>query len=195
VNSFAAIGPKAEEILADHDASALTYLPMQKIIDLDGKMLVSGCVASSPGFTTVHYAQEVLGLSRRSLVRNKVRVYYRTDAGVRLFRKASIGGCSDGFSSFYSHYVAQEKLVTGLFGSAYSILIRARDAYALELELLRKNPRVALCANPLCLSCRATWLYNKRDMPGYWVRAAIAHTIGALRSWRQKRGIGQTEEP
>ncbi len=182
--SFAAIGNKAEAILAGHDGGAPAYLPMRRIIELDGKMLVSGCAASNPGFTTVHYAQEVLGLSRRSVLRNRIAVRYRTEGGaIELFRRSSIGGCNKGFHHFYSNYVMSEKLFAGMVGSAYSIQINAREAYQIEMALLRKDPRQALCDDPLCFSCRATWLYNKRDWIPY-VAGLVLARLGHRSSYR-----------
>ncbi len=65
-NSFCAIGAKADTIVEDHGPHASAFAPIAKLTALDGKMLVVGCVETSPGFSTVHFAQRTLGLSFRS---------------------------------------------------------------------------------------------------------------------------------
>lgn len=164
INSFVAIGKNANNITKDHTPIDLSYTPMRKIVELRGKMLVAGCVESSPGFTTVHLAQQDLGLTRKSLQRRLVGVWYNVDGELAKFLRKDFGGCSAGFYKFYSHYVMKEKLSCGMIGDAYSILIDAADAYEIEREILQNNPRFALCDNPSCIVCRATWLFNKAEM-------------------------------
>lgn len=182
--SFAAIGPAAEHICADHGPDAPSYLPIRKLIDLDGKFLVAGCTTTSPGFTSVHWVQHELGLDKRSLMVNRRGTYYRDGDEVRLFRCTEIGGCSLGFAKFYNHYLTEEKLQAGYIGNAYSLLINAADAYRIEHRLLQANPRLALCDNPLCFTCRASWLFNCRDMPGFYVRKLTQKMFDLLRKRR-----------
>jgi aminoglycoside 3-N-acetyltransferase len=169
-NSFVAIGKDAFFLLSNHDEDSSCFLPIRNLLTLNGKMMLIGCVSESPGFTTVHLAQEELGLSRRSLLTNLVGVYYRNGSEVRLFKRKDFGGCSLGFYKFYAHYVEKEKLRCGRFGNAYSIAIDARDAFGIELELLRKNKIFPLCDDPECLFCRGSWWYNKGDMFKYYLR-------------------------
>lgn len=75
-NSFLAIGKNASIIVEEHDESSLSYAPMKKIIELNAKMVIFGIIADSPGFTTVHYAQEELGLTKKSLFKGVLKVYY-----------------------------------------------------------------------------------------------------------------------
>ncbi len=171
-NSFVAVGPRAAEILAGHDETSSCFLPMERIIALGGRQLVVGCVDSSPGFTTVHWAQHRLGLSTRSLLRNRVGVLYERDGQARLFRRRDIGGCSHGFSRLYADYVRTGLLRTGFVGKAYSICIDAAPAHALEEDLLRRDPTCVFCERPLCVFCRGSWLYNKRDMLSFYPRYA-----------------------
>jgi aminoglycoside N3'-acetyltransferase len=173
VTSFAAIGANAERMCEGHAANAPCYLPIKTLLELDGKFLLIGCAGSSPGFTSVHWAQYELGLAEKSLLRNRQGVYYRKGAQIELYRRRDFGGCSRGFSKFYGHYVAAEKLAAGQVGLAYSLAIRARDAFNIEYDLLKRNPRFALCDDKDCFSCRCTWTYNLRDAPGWVVRRGI----------------------
>jgi aminoglycoside N3'-acetyltransferase len=67
-NSFVAIGPNAKAIVQGHDESSTGFFPIKNLIDLGGKLLLVGCVDSSPGFSTVHRVQEDLGLADKTLM-------------------------------------------------------------------------------------------------------------------------------
>jgi aminoglycoside 3-N-acetyltransferase len=187
-NSFVALGARAEEILAGHDERAASFLPMERLIAVGGKQLVIGCVDESPGFTTVHWAQHRLGLSTRSLLRNRVGVLYARGGEVRLFRRPDIGGCSLGFHKLYADYAQAGLLRSGLVGRARSIAIDAAPAYALEEDRLRRDPRAVLCDRPLCTFCRGTWLFNARDMPQFYLRYAV-HAAGRWLRPRPERAV------
>ena len=180
-NSFAAIGARAEQVLAGHDETAPSFLPMAQLIALGGRQLLIGCGEASPGFTTVHWAQHQLGLASRSLLRNRFGVRYEKDGQVRVFKRGDFGGCSMGFGKLYPLYRAQGALRQGRVGNADSLCVDAAPAYRLELELLRRDPLAVLCDNPLCPWCRGSWLYNKRDMPGFYPRYALYQLRRLLR--------------
>jgi aminoglycoside N3'-acetyltransferase len=187
-NSFVAIGARAAEVLEGHDESSSSFEPMGRVVALGGRQLVVGCVDESPGFTTVHWAQHTLGLSTRSLLRNRVGVLYERDGQVRIFRRPDIGGCSLGFHRLYPDYVKAGLLRTGRVGRAESICIDAAPAYALERELLGRDPRACFCERPSCTFCRATWLYNKRDWPLFLPRKAMRLLRAALGRGKEPSG-------
>jgi aminoglycoside N3'-acetyltransferase len=180
-NSFVALGPKAAFIVAGHDETAPCFLPMAKLLELDARQLVFGCVDTSPGFTTAHWAQHELGLDRRSLLCNRVGVLYERDGDVRLFRRQEIGGCSLGFGRFYSEYEQANLLRRGHVGRAAALSVDAAPAFSLERSILARDPRFALCRDPLCVFCRGSWTYNKRDMPGFGLRFALYQLRRLLR--------------
>ena len=169
-NSYVAIGKHAHDLLNSHDENSSSFLPIENLIRLSGKMILIGCVCESPGFTTVHLAQEKLGLSSKSILKGLVGVHYQKGSQVKLFKRKDFGGCSAGFYKFYSHYVRSGKLQCGRVGEAYSVAINARDAFEIELELIRKNKKYPLCDDPMCFSCRGTWWYNKHDMIKYYIQ-------------------------
>jgi aminoglycoside N3'-acetyltransferase len=180
-NSFVAIGARAAEILAGHDERSSSFQPMEQLVARGGKQLVIGCVDESPGFTTVHLAQHRLGLSTRSLLRNRVGVLYRRDGETHLFRRPDIGGCSMGFAKLYADYEKAGLLRKGQVGRAQSIAIDAAPALALEEDRLRRDPRAAFCDRPLCTFCRGTWWFNKRDMLRFYPRYAFDRAARWLR--------------
>lgn len=167
VNSFLAIGPKAKKILADHDATALSYAPMNELREDDAKMLVFGCVASSPGFTTVHSVQENLGLTKKSWFKGVAGSLYEENGETLTYIKKDFGGCSAGFSKFYSKYIESEALVVGHVGQAYALQIGVRVAYDIEYKYISENNKYFLCENPSCLSCRVSWKNNILGIPVY----------------------------
>lgn len=170
-NSFVAIGYSAHTLLDDHDESKTCFYPIHKLMELNGKMLLIGCVHDSPGFSTVHIAQDKLKLSTKTIYKNKLKVFYKNkDGNIRLFKKRDCPGCSNGFYKFYSHYIFHEKLVTGFCGDAFSICINAKDAFEIEYQLLKNNWKFYLCDNPKCEFCRGGLYYNMKDWPLYYLR-------------------------
>jgi aminoglycoside N3'-acetyltransferase len=157
---------------------------MEKLVKLDGKMVLIGCVDSSPGFSTVHLAQEKLGLAKRSLLRGLLGTYFEKNGKLLLFKLKDFPGCSMGFSRFYADYIKNEKLRVSYVGRAYSILIGARDAFAIEYKILKDKPKYALCDNPGCFVCRGTRLYNKSGMIQYYL-------VQGPRKFFQKAKIGR----
>ena len=169
-NSYVAIGRNAEYILEGHNESSKCYTPISKLLELNGKMLLVGCIDSSPGFTTVHYAQEVLGLTEKSFLKNLKGVQYKDGDIKRNFFRKDYGGCSKGFNKFYSLYMNEGLLEQFKVGDASSLIIDANNAYELELKTLKMMPHYLLCNNPLCLSCRTTWKNNIKDIVPFWVK-------------------------
>ena len=152
--SYVAIGKNAEFITKDHGPQSPAYEPIRKIIELQGKMILVGCVSSSPGFTTTHLAEYDLGLLNRIIFPWLSSVYYLDDQGQRkLFRRRDAGLCSPSFYKFYSYYVRAGILRAGLVGDAYSIAVPAQEAYNIEKQILSGNPRFSVCDNPYCLTC------------------------------------------
>ncbi len=163
-NSFIAIGQNANLIINNHDQNSLLYDPIKKLIDLNAKMIIFGIIDESPGFTTVHYAQQKLGLTKQSLFKNLFRVYYRNQSNeVKIYKKSDVGGCSSGFGKFYQHYVANNLLKVGNIGKSSALILNAKEAYALEYKLIESNNSFHFCDNPLCVSCRLSWKYNMKD--------------------------------
>jgi aminoglycoside N3'-acetyltransferase len=168
-NSFVAIGKNAELILSNHNKTESSYYPLQKIMELNGKHMLLGCVDDQNGLASVHLAQEMLGLTKKSILSNKLGVYFKEEDRISLFKRKDLGGCSRGFYKFYNQFVINNILRCGYYGDAYSVITDAKASFDIVYKILEKNPRYALCNDPHCFSCRGTWLYNKRDMPLYYL--------------------------
>jgi aminoglycoside N3'-acetyltransferase len=170
-NSYTAIGKNAKYILDGHNHNSGAYDPIKKIIELDGKMILIGCVENSPGFTTAHLAEIDLDLHRRIIFPSLNTVYFKTPEGkVSLFKRKDLGGCSASFYKFYSYYVKNEALTQGYIGKAYSIMIKAKKAYEIEYGIMKNDNKFNLCENPICALCRARRWDNLIDIPAYLFR-------------------------
>ena len=168
-NSYVAIGKNAKYVLQDHNENSKCYTPISKLLKLNGKMLIVGCIDSCPGFTTIHYAQEVLGLTEKSFLKNLKGIQYKDGNTIKKFLRKDYGGCSKGFNKFYSLYMNEGLLEQLKVGGAPSLIIDANEAYKCELEVLKTRPLYLLCDDPLCLSCRATWKNNKKDIIPFFI--------------------------
>ena len=166
-NSIAAIGAQAEFLTVGHDEQALPFSWMRRLIEVGGKQIVIGCVADSPGLSTVHFTQEELGLAGKSFLAGSEGCYV-ADAGDTSHWAArnDIPGCSGGFWKLYSPYVRAGILRAGHIGEAYSIMASAADSAAVELPILTADPNAALCDRPECLSC-GSWSYSRRRLPRF----------------------------
>ena len=118
-------------------------------------MLLLGCVDESPGFSTVHVAQNRLGLSQRHLLRLLMRWDTPQDGHWFSMMAPEAPGCSASFSKFYPHYEADGNLVRGEWhGVSWLFVPSARRALATETQLLRERGRFVDCGRWNCLSCR-----------------------------------------
>lgn len=152
--SIVAIGKHAQQLTDGHGPHSRAYEPVRKLIALKAKMLVVGCVGSSPGFTTAHLAEADLGLHRRRIApwlaisryvdeHGAIRTFYRTDPGL----------CSKSFWKFYAAYVKSGHLTAGRVGKAYSICAPAAECYAIDHQILANNKSFAVCDSADCVVC------------------------------------------
>lgn len=172
-NSYVAIGKNAEHILNGHDENSGAYEPIRKIMELNGKMLLIGCVNNSPGFTTTHLAEVDLGLHKKIIWPTLNTLYYRKNNKVRLFKRKDLGSCSSSFYKFYAYYIQEEILYQGYIGNAYSLVVDAAKAYTVDCMVLKSNPKITLCTNPYCMLCRARRWDNLIDVPIYFTRILV----------------------
>lgn len=153
--SYVAIGRRATEITKGHDENSGAYEPVRKIVELDGKCVLVGCVDSSPGFTTAHLAEADLGYLRSLPVFPSLNRTFYIDANgsVRIFKRKDPGLCSNSFYKFYALYVKAGILKSGFVGRAYSISVPARASYDIEFSTLKKNRKFNICDSPNCWTC------------------------------------------
>ncbi|MDY0320121.1 MAG: AAC(3) family N-acetyltransferase [Arcobacteraceae bacterium] len=181
-NSFVAIGKYADYIVGDHDENSGAYEPIRKIIELGGKMILLGCVGTSPGFTTTHLAEVDLGLHKRIIFPSLNGAYYKRNGEIKLFKRKDLGSCSFSFYHFYAYYIKYELLYQGYVGNAYSIMIDAKKAFDLEKKILTNNPKITLCNRPNCMMCRARRWDNLIDFPKYFFNVGVKKLYNFMKS-------------
>lgn len=177
-NSIAAIGAQARRLVEGHNEDSPAFSWIERLIECQGKQLLIGCVESSPGLSTIHYTQEELGLSARSLRSGRDGAYVVDEGGaLRWVPRQHIPGCSMGFGKMYGPYVRAGVLNAGFIGEAYAIMATAAEAAAVERPVIAANPAAVLCDRPTCRSC-ASWSYNLQRLPSYAVAMLSARARG-----------------
>ena len=153
-NSFACIGPDASRLLRFHTPYSHSFRPIEELVNGSGKMLLLGCASTSPGFSTVHLAENHLGLSIDTYLSGLVRTRYQDPYGrSRTFYKRDIPGCSAMFGRLYDQYRRKGYLAEGKVAGAPSMLINARDAYTTDVEFLLEDRDALLCDRDSCMPC------------------------------------------
>jgi aminoglycoside N3'-acetyltransferase len=177
-SSFCAMGRDAHFLLDGHDEDSSCYAPIGKAVEKEGKMLIIGALDAVPGFTSAHWAQWVLGYANMSADKRKRGVYYIDESGKkRLFVQRDVGGCSRGFGKFYPHYRKAGILSEGKIGDAPSMLVRLDRALDVELGLMKDNPRVPLCDDPCCKSCRIGWEFSDTPRFVFYARVKLGKAL------------------
>lgn len=169
--SYVAIGRHAKEILDGHDHDSPAYEPIRKIIELNGKNVLVGCVSNSPGFTTTHLAEQDLGMLKIPMFSRFSKTYFKNENGdFTIFERKDLGLCSKSFYKFYAHYVKSGILRTGFVGEAYSVLAPSRECYDIDKRILNLDKKFNICDSADCIMCN----FNRRDMihriPGFIAR-------------------------
>ncbi len=177
------IGPFAWEILKDHDALKPAYEPAHKLAENgNGWMLKLGTYAISPGVTTVHVAQNLLGFRNNAM--GRFGVNYRSDDGsVKLFVKNYAGGCNFGFGKFYSLYKKNGALLEGNIGNAHCALLNLKKTLEVDLQVLKEDPTFFLCDNPLCYSCRVSWDFSPESRIAFKLKYLFTKAIPATKKY------------
>ena len=123
-NSCFAIGPEAKFILNGHDANSSCYTPYGKVIRLNGKNLMLGTLDTCNAPMSFHYAQEVLGHTKKHPLSGLLQAYYiDKDGQKKLYTRYDIGGCTSGAFKSLSHHLIDKAMVIGKVGLSLSAVI------------------------------------------------------------------------
>ena len=154
-HAFAGFGNRVAEALNRHTADTPCFFPIKELAErFDFSMLLIGCVDESPGFSTVHGAQTMLGLSQKHLIRYLLR--WDVVDGKRTYSRIApeAPGCSTSFDKFYPLYQKEDNLLRGEWGGVSWIFIpSALKALQIELSVLREKPRFVKCEKTFCPTC------------------------------------------
>lgn len=153
INSFVAVGPRAQLYLENHDEHSEAFLPIRKAIELSSRMLIFGCIRSSPGFTTTHVAEQDTGLSKRMIAPWLSCAYYRRNGVKHIFRRWDGSCCSRAYSKYYPFYLDKNAVSSGFLGSTSALSGQADVLYKIDIDAIRMDPSITLCDSPLCSTC------------------------------------------
>jgi aminoglycoside 3-N-acetyltransferase len=153
-NSYIGFGPLAEKILCDHNENGMSYDPIGEIIKYKGKNLMLGTLDYNNAPMAMHYAQQVLGHTKRHPLLGISQTYYISRGGKKiLFTRWDAGGCSSGGHNLLGALIVSNVCKVGKVGHALSALIDAEASFEITLNRLRTNPTLIKCDNKRCLSC------------------------------------------
>jgi len=155
-HAFVGIGEKVVTTLKHHNHEKPCFFPLDELsCTHDFSMILLGCLDESPGFSTVHVAQNRLRLTRKHLARFLLRWDYMADERIKTMVAPEFPGCSLSFHKFYEYYEKDNNLIRGQFdGVSWLFVPSARRAIETETKILRENPRFVECGRLLCPTCR-----------------------------------------
>jgi aminoglycoside 3-N-acetyltransferase len=155
-HAFTGYGDRVVSVLGEHDGTKSCFYPLEELAKrYDFSMLLLGCVEESPGFSTVHVAQNQLGLSQRHLLRFLLRWDELQNGAMRSRIAPEMPGCSKSFDKFYPYYESEMNLLRGeLYGVSWIYIPSALGALNTELSLLNDNGYFVDCGRITCLACR-----------------------------------------
>lgn len=154
-HAFAGQGDRVARVLSRHIGEAPCFSPIRELAEtFDFSMLLVGCLDDSPGFSSVHVAQNMLGLSQRHLIRYLLRWDVEVDGLIRSGVAPEAPGCSASFDKFYPYYQQDGNLLRGEWdGVPWIFVPSALRALLVELSILREEPRFVKCGKWLCPTC------------------------------------------
>jgi aminoglycoside 3-N-acetyltransferase len=148
-HAFAAIGPRAVEITADHPVDVPHGLnsPVGHIYELDGQVLLLG--VGHDANTTVHLAENMAGVRYRT---PKYATILRDGQPIR-YDYSEVDHCCQNFNLLDLWLEEEERQIRGIIGHAEARLVRSRDVVDVALSRLRENETVFLHPTGVDIEC------------------------------------------
>lgn len=137
--SFAAVGQKAEQLIARQDALHV-FMPFENLINDNGYVVLMGVGFES--MTLLHYAEQKAG-------RNLFRRWANDENGMPV--ETENGGCSEGFPNLMKGLSDITKTIT--VGSSTWRVLNAKTALLRAVEIIRANPSITHCDDNHCIRC------------------------------------------
>jgi len=148
-HAFAAIGPRAAEILAQHPLEVPHGLdsPVGRVYEMDGQVLLLG--VGHDANTTVHLAENMAGMR---YLRPKYLTVSRNGAPIRI-EYDELDHCCEGFALLDAWLDAETRQRRGQVGQGQARLMRSRDVVDAALPRLREDETVFLHPPGRCEEC------------------------------------------
>jgi aminoglycoside N3'-acetyltransferase len=139
LNSFAAVGPLAEELITGQQPLQV-YMPLDVLAELYGSIILMG--VGLERMTFLHFAEQEAG-------RTLFRRWANGPDGKRM--AVAVGSCSEGFGNF-APILAPFKQEIQVGQSLWQIF-PARETLEAAVDAIRANPSITHCADPTCSRC------------------------------------------
>jgi aminoglycoside N3'-acetyltransferase len=139
LNSFAAIGPLAEKLIAGQQPLQV-YKPLEALTELSGSIILMG--VGLERMTFLHFAEQEAG---RTLFRR-----WANDPDGKPMMVA-VGSCSEGFGNFAPILAPLKREIQ--VGQSLWQVFPARETLEAAVEAIRANPLITHCADPACSRC------------------------------------------
>ncbi len=164
VQKFAAVGARAEELMAAHTPSSYAYDVLRVMAEQGGRNLKIGSEEKTVGVGTTHVA---IGLLRLRQKRFRAGRTYMEKGRAVLFERDWAGACARGFVNFLAYYGPTGAILSeGHVGRAEAKITDMKKTLEVELELLRRNPSLLMCSDPACVDCRLSWQFSTGSLIG-----------------------------
>jgi len=139
LNSFAAVGPLADELVRTQTAADV-FAPLRRLCELDGVVVLMGVTLTRA--TIIHFAEQVAG--RAPFVRWAKNAQGETEI-------CHIGSCSSGFDRLQKALAGIETRVT--VGDSIWRCYPARRMVDICAAAIAADPEITRCDTPNCARC------------------------------------------
>ena len=155
-HSVCAWGTQAQAICSDHQKREPFGLgsPLDRFVDLDGKVLLIG--VSHTSSSTVHVAERRANAPYLHVANRSHRSEHEVIApdGTRMVVTISeFPGHSGAFNVVEKDMRVRGYIRDGKFGARPAQIMKARHVVEVVADLLREQPDILLCADPNCYIC------------------------------------------
>jgi len=159
IQKFSAIGKNAEELMNNHTPESYAYDVLRVLIENGGKNLKLGTDEKVYGVGTTHVAIGKLKLKQK---RGAVGINYYDNSGEIKTFKLNWAGGGHGFNNFFPLYrEAGAILNEGYVGYAPSKITDMKMTFDVEIDELKKNPKIQLCSAKDCVDCGLSWDFSE----------------------------------
>ncbi len=140
INSFAAIGPLAEDIIRLQKPLDV-YGPFRKIYEIGNASIVLMGVDFTKT-TPIHFAEQLAG---RRLFRAWAKISENTA------QETEVGSCSEGFNNLEPYLANEEKKI--MVGESKWRIYSFNDFIDKAVSVIKQNPMITHCGHKNCIRC------------------------------------------
>ena len=182
-NSVVGYGNALKEIFLNHNHKSGSYSVMGELARLPkSKHLMIGTLDKRNSPQSMHYAQEVLGITRKHPLSGLYGIAFIHESGIqRMFRRMDVGGCSSGGYKLFAELVLKNNLKLGVVGETHAAVMNAQISNDIAYNILKKNPASFICDDVKCFECRGhLGNFNYMDLLFFYSRNIIFIFIKAI---------------